>query len=353
MSLSNPEKKYFNLLKEEIAETFRSTFPEAPEKIEEWTGKYIEAFQAELQRAVKSSVSSKWFYTHIKSDSQEKLPRLDVLNLLSQYAGYLSWDDFVLKKKIDEPPVQSALIEFEVKESNATEHEKHEIEESHLREKREVVKVPYVPVRKKSYALQLAACGLLVIFMISWIVMRKEEKVRYSFCFTDANFGGPLKTGKIEIYLLNEMESPQVFKCDSNACIRLEHKPGKVKFIVKADYCFPDTISRIFEKDPANGNSESIALRTDDYALMISIFSNSNLDDWEKRKEQLNKMFADEAEIFQLDPEDQRGMEIYNKAEFINKMTMPSKSLKDIVVLETAYRNKKIISLRFTQKNKP
>jgi len=43
-------------------------------------------------------------------------------------------------------------------------------------------------------------------------------------------------------------------------------------------------------------------------------------------------------------------MEILNKQEFIDKMTVPSGSLKNIEVLDTRYREGKIMVLRFRVK---
>tara|TARA_Y100000385_G_C12600578_1_gene428639 strand:- start:157 stop:384 length:228 start_codon:yes stop_codon:yes gene_type:complete len=44
------------------------------------------------------------------------------------------------------------------------------------------------------------------------------------------------------------------------------------------------------------------------------------------------------------------GMEMYNKTEFIDKLTTPLKSLGDIEIIETIYKDDEIISLRFIQK---
>lgn len=42
-------------------------------------------------------------------------------------------------------------------------------------------------------------------------------------------------------------------------------------------------------------------------------------------------------------------MALYNKEEFINKMTMPIKSLKNISILETKYEGNQIVEIRFVQ----
>jgi hypothetical protein len=61
----------------------------------DWSLNDIRDFQADLESVCKSSVSEKWFYTHLKNES-DKLPRIDVLNLLSCYCGYKNWDAFCL-----------------------------------------------------------------------------------------------------------------------------------------------------------------------------------------------------------------------------------------------------------------
>ena len=62
-------------------------------------------------------------------------------------------------------------------------------------------------------------------------------------------------------------------------------------------------------------------------------------------------MFADHARIFQVFGTQQSGMEMYNKDEFINKMTMPLKSLRNIEIIETVYEGDQIVAMRFMQKD--
>ncbi|WP_277479137.1 hypothetical protein [Catalinimonas alkaloidigena] len=83
--MSDTELTYFNLLKREIARQLRTTFPEVDQEIEAWKGKEIRHLQEDLIRSVNGRVSEKWFYTHIKS-AHEHLPRIDMLDLLSQYS---------------------------------------------------------------------------------------------------------------------------------------------------------------------------------------------------------------------------------------------------------------------------
>lgn len=81
---------------------------------------------------------------------------------------------------------------------------------------------------------------------------------------------------------------------------------------------------------------------------MIHYFSNSNVKDWLKRKDELNQMISDNAKIFQV-VNGTVGVEMYNKWEFINKLTLPSSGLRDIEILDTQYNDEKISHLRFKQ----
>ena len=92
-------------------------------------------------------------------------------------------------------------------------------------------------------------------------------------------------------------------------------------------------------------------LKPDDYALMIHYFSTLKVDDWEKRRERLNTMIGDDAVIYNVySQKDQRGMAVYNKEEFIDKLTMPSGSLRNIHVLDSKFKDGKIILLKFQVK---
>jgi hypothetical protein len=54
--------------------------------------------------------------------------------------------------------------------------------------------------------------------------------------------------------------------------------------------------------------------------------------------------------IYQVFDKEAVGVDLYNKWEFINKLTLPSTDLKDIEILDTKYQGDKIILIRFKQK---
>lgn len=304
---------YFYLLKEEVAKTYLGKNPACTKKLHDWTGEEIKNFQDDLGELLNERLSERWFYTHLKPQVNEKLPRIDMLNMLARYAGTENWDDFRFKHKI------------------------------------EVVTNENQPQRrffKKGYWIPAAVLVLLAILTLSWILNGSTTKplVVSEFCFYDADSKTALdETAQIEV--LNAEESPIIRHANESGCVSLSTAENTIRFVVKAPYYKTDTIERKLTNAPL---SERIELRRDDYALMILYFATSAHLDWEKRRAQLDGMIDDEAIIFQIS-EMNTGMEMYNKTDFINKLTTPLKSLGDIEIVETVYRNDKIITMRFMQ----
>lgn len=302
------ELTYFQLLKKEVARQLCVSFPEMKADIEQWKGKEIRCFQEDLIQKVNGRISEKWFYTHMKADNGH-IPRIDILNLLSQYAGYKHWEDF----KISKGSVNG--------------------------EQKEKVKIkPYV-----MWTGLLICLGLLSIFYIS-----SKQPTAYQFCFVNAYNKQPIRGAGLDIIILHENESPYRIQADEDGCMQLNAYGDHVRFIVKGPYYKTDTIIRILNKGQPE---EQIALKTNDYAWMIRIFSSSSVDDWQKRRAQLDSMITEDARIYQIFDKGHIGMEMYNKWEFIDKLTMPIQSLHNIEVLEMQYAGDKIKELRFQQFN--
>ena len=78
------ELKQFTLLKEKIGARLAATDRVVSADVSQWKGKEIVELQNHLMETVNGRISEKWFYTHLKA-ANEKLPRIDMLNLLSQY----------------------------------------------------------------------------------------------------------------------------------------------------------------------------------------------------------------------------------------------------------------------------
>ncbi|MES2590807.1 MAG: hypothetical protein V4608_02895 [Bacteroidota bacterium] len=321
------ELKYFEELKKEVTAAFQKSHPNCNSRISDWKGQDITDFQEDLINKVHGRISEKWFYTHIKSPAI-KLPRIDMLNMLSEYAGYKNWNDFLGANNftLNNDTPSSVLIQKEDIQEVANEKS---------------TKKPKTGTKWGKLILLLS-----VIFILSLIISKtlSSDSHSYTCCFVDIDGHTPIKN-KIRVTLLMEGESSVYAETNANGCLELQEQKDKIKFVINTPYFHPDTFARILNKEVME---EKIQLKTDDYAIMIHYFSKSNIKDWAKRRLQLNDMIADNAKIFQVYSSND-GMELFNKNEFIDKLTMPLKSLRNVEILDVKYSGIRISELRFTQ----
>lgn len=294
--MTNSEKHFFSALKQAVATSFLIN-NSAPKAIEDWKGEIISAFQEELFSKVKAKVSEKWFYTYFKNNP-EKLPRIDVLNLLSKYVGSDNWEEF---KSL------------------------HSDTKFYLK-KRGFPKV----------------IGLVFITFILVLIFKLYSKNQFHFCFVDEDKGEAITNIALDIKLLSNSESPLYFKTDSSGCFNYATRESKIRFIVQSPYHKTDTIERHIKTN----SNKTVILTTDDYALMLDYYANNNVKDWKKRKQQLQKLIDDNAQIYQLFPNN-IGIELYTKDDFIRMLTIPTSSLKKINILSKKYENERIVKLKF------
>ncbi len=304
------DNKYFECIKRDISEVLRQTYPGTEADVSQWKGEDISRFQEDLILKANGRISEKWFYTHIKN-SNGHLPRIDILNLLSKYVGCEDWNHYKGSKKTEVVT---------------------ELKNNHNLNKKWIIIVP----------------ALVVVSALAGLYLLSNNTKYYSFCLVNALSKEQLKPNDVEVFVLNDGESPYVLAPDQSGCISFAMQQPSVKFVVKGPYYVTDTIVRRFDKKSLN---EVIAVKVNDYALMLHLFSKGKIEDWEQRRKKLNQMFVDDAQIFQIMEGQVIGMELYNKEEFINKLTMPLNSLRNISILETTFEGKRIKELRFKQDN--
>lgn len=297
------EKQLFKLLLTQVENAFRSKFPEYNQPIEEWKGEVIALFREDLLQVSGGTISEKWFYTHVKSN-QEKLPRTDTLNLLSNYVGVGSWK------------------QFSYNNSNSYSDDNHIGRRSSL-----------VP------KLFVAGCVLILALLLAYLTL--TPKYTYQFCFVDENTGNAVKDSSLELLVVDGNHG--VWEAVEAACFSGVGR--NVTLRVKSRYYQDLEIEREIDSD---NYFEKIRLAPDDYAMMIHMFSSRNMRDRNRRRLQLGEMIHDDARIFQL-TEEGYGVDVFNKTEFINRMTLPIKGLKNIQILKTEYSEEKIIRMRFVQ----
>ena len=308
--MENRDFKYFEFLKQKIVATLRRTYPGVSTHIHEWKGQSISFFQEDLLTHVNDQISEKWFYIHFKSRTT-KLPRVDILDMLSKYVGYKDWGDFKYENKDQ--------IESEIHKKTTNPN-------------RMFIVVPAI---------------MLLILTIFYLIYSFSSTRDYQLCFVNADTMQPIEMGPISISLFHKDGSTNAMNLDEEGCLQIKTDQIIIRFAIDAPYYINDTIERTLKKFD---RIETIPIRTDDYALMIDYFSKGKVLDWKKRRQQLDEMIAENARIFEVHQTGVQGVELYNKWEFIDKLSIPSLSLKQIQILDTEYLNNQIIGLRFTSK---
>jgi len=305
--MAETEKTYFHLLKQQVVCQLRETYPALANDVRHWKGKEIQYFQEDLMRRANGRVSEKWFYNHFKTE-QLRLPRIDMLNLLSQYVGAENWEVFKAEHKVESAEHRSLLL-------------------------------------KKTYVFWVGVPLYLVL--LAMFYYQNSQPYLYQFCFVNAYSQQPINGG-LNITVLQNQQSPYYLDPDQEGCVQLSTYEDELRLVVKGPYYQTDTIVRLMDRGMT---TEKVILKTNDYAWMIHVFSKSKVTDWEQRRLQLDSMILDEARIYQMYEQGHIGMELYNKQEFIDKLTTPIRSLKNIEILDMLYSGDKIRELRFRQSN--
>jgi len=304
--LHSENKNNFELLKKKIVLVMQQSYPGINSAIIEWKGQDIVNFQEELLSKVNAHISEKWFYTHMKAD-HASIPRIDVLNLLSKYVGFKDWNDFVFHNS------EVSISEIGVKTGN-----------------RYFVIIPLVVV---------------LVMAILFALFKLFNTREYKFCFYDADTREAISNQIIEVNLLLEDESAMSILCDNESCFEFRSDESFIKMVVKTPYYKTDTITRYLDKFK---REEKVGLHANEYALMIHYFSKVKVDDWKKRRSSLDKIIDDRAIIYQVfNNHEVVGLDVYNKWEFIDKMTLPAGSLRNIEILDTKFSGDKILLLKF------
>ncbi|WP_378178076.1 hypothetical protein [Aquimarina sp. SS2-1] len=210
-------------------------------------------------------------------------------------------------------------------------------------------KASHIPknIQKKNRFVPMWIFFLLIgiVFIISTYFLIPKIHT-FAFCFIDQDRNEPISKTSIDIIVLNDKQSPFYLKSDSLGCFKWDTKDDYIHFVIKSPYHKTDTIFRTI----TSITTESIQVRTDDYALMFHYYANGKLEDWKNRKSELHRMIADDATIFQVLPSG-LGIEIYSKNQFINKLTTPTKSLRNIEIIESKRSNGRIVKLKFRIKS--
>jgi len=366
--MAGQEKIFFEQLKKEVTKTFLEDFPTLNPDISKWKGLDIIYFQEHLRQRVKGNVSEKWFYTYFKS-SFEKLPRIDMLNLLAQYCGYKrGWTEFLEKYNLNEKEeIFNVNLSNKEKDFHSLDSQDIYLEDRELSNKG-IDEYKKVKVTNKQEQLAnfkkiiYIVLGLLSTLLVIIGVDKYYEHINtFEFCFYDADRGSLIKS-KLEVVIQKNGMSPEYYTV-SNGCFTYRSSRDTLKMTISSPmYKKESFVVGLKEiRDKGDENNRNFKLRPDDYAIMLYYYSTAenNSDESKKsqfikqRKEELNKLIADDALIYQVYDNELFGVEVLDKKKYIDFMTTPTTSLKNYVLINSQInKNKKIDLIKFKiQKN--
>lgn len=378
--MTDLELLHFDQLKNEVQAQYLANHTPSFDEISKWKGIDIIYFQEDLRKKAKGNISEKSFYTYFKSPVT-RLPRIDMLNLLSVYAGYVSWYDFkknhlfadevlhenetehivekisatevleseavALDQKIpnDVPNATSTPSQMNIKK---TDLQKTDTDYQFDNNKSVILKPNDISAPKSTFSLIKKYIWLgisLVLAILVGLLVFKEQifSKEFRYTFIDADRNSKIND-ELDVKILKENESPIFTRVLPNQPFVYTTRNKTLKMVVSSPYYKTDTINRNLDTAPA---VENIELRPNDYAIMLFFYSKS-ITDLKKKRLSLNYLISDNALIYQIYDNETYGVETLDKQRYINLVTLPSTSLENLEVIDTQTNdNGKIVMIKF------
>lgn len=297
------ELEHFQLLKEKVLLKYQEQYPFFQGNWKNFSSQDIQNLIGFIEEKCKQTISEKWIYTHLKPELNSKVPRKDLLNILSQFVGYSGWDEFIFE---------------EISEKKLTK------------------------INKNWLFLLLLPLGLVIAFI-------------YKNNFTQT------QTVQLNNEFTNEKiasDEVKVFQVNDSVSKPLEVKEGRVevdnsgdkksKLVIQSPFYKTKTVP-LSSVGIASELQNKIDLKPDDFAMMLKAFMMSDIKNWETRKVQLDKILSDNLEVLVLLKND-LGIEFFNKKEFSQKLIVPTPSVKRMKIIEIKNdENNKIQFIRIKQ----
>ena len=282
------ESQLFQLLKNEVLLNYQKYYPYFEGNWKQFSSQDIQNLIDLIEDKQNQHISEKWIYTHLKPETNEKLPRKDMLDILCQFCGFSGWDEYAFINKKEIGTIQNN--------------------------------------KKKQNYFWIIGIGLMIIvFIFYWTNKMKTDS----------------KTIEIQDEFTQEKiadEDVKVYQIDDDKKVPLKVEDGKATL----ESVSPETKIRVespfykkkeIEVAKSTTETQILLMQPDDYALMLKAFMQSDIKDWQTRKEQLQKILADDLEVLVMLPNN-LGAEYYNKKEFSEKLIIPTSTIKKMRILE-------------------
>lgn len=375
---------HFEQLKKDVQGQYLKEYTPSQDDISKWKGIDIIYFQEDLRKKAKGNISEKSFYTYFKTSPVTKLPRIDMLNLLSIYAGYDSWYEFkkqhlfagellLENENLDEeeinelektvaaapelPKTEIQPQKVEIQPSQNTDLQKSTIENQTVnsnQNSQKEIEIPQALPKKNFFKKNAWALVTSVLIAITGLLGFKDVlfSKTYKYCFIDKDRGVSV-INTLEIMVVKENESPLMYKIKPGECFYYSTKDKNLKMRISAPFYEPLEVNRNLENAP---EEEKIELKPDDYKMAVYYFSIKDIQQgnpaervalMKQKRNQLENLISNNAVIYQVYDNNTYGIERLDKQKYITLVTTPTTSLKNLNVIEMKKDNGKIVSIKF------
>jgi hypothetical protein len=274
--LTDLDLLHFEQLKKDVQGQYLKEYTPSQDDISKWKGIDIIYFQEDLRKKAKGNISEKSFYTYFKTSPVTKLPRIDMLNLLSIYAGYDSWYEFkkqhlfagellqenesldeeeiselektvssapelpkteIQSKKLEAQPAENSDLQKSTTENQSVNENENFQKDSHTS--------PSIPkknfIKKNAWALVTS-----VLIAVTGLLGFKDVlfSKTYKYCFIDKDRGVSV-INTLEIMVVKENESPLMYKIKPGECFYYSTKDKNLKMRISAPFYEPLEVNRV------------------------------------------------------------------------------------------------------------
>ena len=353
--MENKDNLHFNILKTKIESRYLENHTPSSNDITKWKGIDIIYFQEDLRKYAKGNISEKSFYTYFKTSNSDKLPRIDLLNLLSIYTGYKSWYDFKNNNPLEINFVETEknaeiLVENPIKiiENIAKPEEEKPVLQNNIYDNQVIntksSKLNLSPKNNKISQIKKFFWVIISVFLSIILILinfwDNLFQTKYKFTFIDSDRDSKINE-VIEVKILKEKESPIRLNLKGKEDLIYSTKDNYLKMVVTSPFYKQDTIIR--KLNPEN-NEERIELEPDIYAQALYYYSTNKSN---KKLAELNRIISNNALIYQVFDNDTYGIETLDKERYISLVLTPSNSLKNFKMIETKIEKGKIVLIKF------
>jgi len=380
--LTDLDLLHFEQLKKDVQSQYLKEYTPSHDDISKWKGIDIIYFQEDLRKKAKGNISEKSFYTYFKNSPVTKLPRIDMLNLLSIYAGYDSWYEFKkqhlfagellqenedqedenlqeLEKTASVSPelpkteVQAKKVEIPTPENGDLQKSTTDNQEITIKTNSSINSID--PPTKNFFKKNAWALVTSVLIAVTGLLGFKDVlfSKTYKYCFIDKDRSVNV-INTLDIMVIKENESPIMYKIKPGECFLYSTKDKNLKMRISAPFYEPLEVNRNLENAP---EEEKIELKPDDYKMAAYYFSIKDVKGGnpqeqvaliKQKRNQLENLISNNAVIYQVYDNDTYGIERLDKQKYITLVTTPTTSLKNLNVIEMKKdTNGKIISIKF------